>query len=211
DYNKSTMRNPDYVSMLTRDLYIEPVSVEAPADAAEARPLHIPKGGSAALGAYELTFTGFEMQQHANESMMSGGAMGIGAVLRLKLGQKTETITLTSFFDKGAVSETRPHRVNDTLELRFTGMNIGMENGAVSTAIFTAANPNVPAVSSVESLVVEASMKPHISLVWIGSFLIMAGAAVAMVRRRKELYAESGVEEPSTKRKRKSGSAVNAL
>jgi len=186
DYNNSTMRRPDYVSALTRDIYVDPISVEAPQQTAAQQPLHIKKGETVTLAGYDITFTKFDMQQHGNEAMMAGGAMRIAAVLQLKKGKKTEMVTVASFFDKGSVAESEPYRLNDTLELRFMGMNIDMEGGG-SRAILTVGNPATQPSTSAESLVVEASVKPFMSLVWVGAFLCVGGAGIAVVRRRKDL------------------------
>ena len=129
---------------------------------------------------------------------MSGGAMRIGAVLEVTRNRKTETTTISSYFEQGSILEAEPYRLNDTLEIRFLGMNIDMEEGG-STAILSTRNPNVVPESSVETLVVEASVKPFISLVWIGSFLAMLGAAIAVVRRRIELTTHPVTLPASTK------------
>ncbi len=187
DYNNSTMRTPDYVTMLTKDIYLEPISVDVPEQAPVERPVHLRKGQTDQVGPFAVTFRKFEMQQHANESMMAGAGMRIGAVLEIREGKKKgKTVTVISSFEAGSVAEMQPYRVNDTLEIRFVGMNIDTEGGG-STVILSTANPAAPVQQGVESLVVEASVKPFMSLVWLGAFVSMAGVAVAVVRRKRDL------------------------
>jgi len=133
--------------------------------------------------------------------------MRIGAVLDLAQGKTSEQIVVNSFFDQGAISQADQYTVNDTLAIRFLGMNIDMENKG-SVVILGLSNPSVPQMSSVESLVVEASVKPFISLVWIGSFLALAGAAIAIMRRKIEL--ETQPMKDQVRKKKGATEALNA-
>ena len=43
------------------------------------------------------------------------------------------------------------------------------------------------------TVVFEVSNKPFVSLLWIGSILLLAGAAIAVIRRAQEAQARAGV------------------
>jgi hypothetical protein len=182
------MRNPDYASFFTKDVYVEPVSVEAPQEAKNEKMLHLKKGASQDIGGgTTVTFKKFEMQSHATENMTSGGAMGIGVVLDVTKGKSTRTVTVLSSFDQGVVAEATPLELDPHTVVRFLGMNIGM-TGEGSTVILSVTDPSMPVQPPTsELLVVEASIKPLISCVWVGSFLALLGAGIAIVRRRREM------------------------
>jgi len=73
------------------------------------------------------------------------------------------------------------------------GMNVDMTT-RVSTVILQATAPGAVQIASKETLVVEASVKPFISLVWLGTVICLAGVAVALIRRQRDLRA---IKEPN--------------
>lgn len=186
DYNNSIMRNPDYVSFLTKDFYVEPVSLEPGKHDGRGQMVQVAKGGTVDVAGYRVTFERFEMQPHADGmAPQAAGGMTIGAVLKVVKGRQTRTVTPVSVFAEGEARSTKGASLDDQTEVRLIGMNIGM-SGEGSTIVLEATAPGATAVMTPETLVVEASIKPFISLVWIGTIVCFAGVALAMVRRRLE-------------------------
>ncbi|MEK6650795.1 MAG: cytochrome c-type biogenesis CcmF C-terminal domain-containing protein, partial [Bacteroidota bacterium] len=184
EYNNSIMRNPDYVSFLTKDFYVEPVSLEAPQRSSHGSTAQVVKGKTAEVAGYTVTFERFEMQPH-DAANSPQGSMTIGAVLTVKKGKQVWTLTPISVFANGEVQKATGISLEAGTELRLVGMNIDM-TGAGSNITLEATTPGAALGMKPETLVVEASVKPFIALVWIGSLFCFIGAGIALVRRRTE-------------------------
>ena len=184
DYNNSVMRNPDYVSFLTKDFYLEPVSLEVEQRLSEGVKTNVVKGQSVLIAGYTVTFDRFEMQPHDAASTPEG-SMTIGAKLTVTKGKQTRSLTPISVFAQGQVQRATGVSLEEGMELRLMGMNIDM-TGAGSSITVEAATPGAVTSVKPETLVAEVSIKPFISLVWFGTIVCFAGVALATVRRRLE-------------------------
>lgn len=184
EYNNSVNRNPDYVSSLTKDFYLEPVSFDPEQRQAQGETAQVIKGQSATIAGYAVTFERFEMQPH-DAAAAPAGSMTIGAKLTVKKGSKSRSMTPISVFSQGEVQKATGVALEEGLELRLSGMNIDMAGGGSSITLEAIA-PGVVTAVKPETLVVEVSVKPFISLVWFGTILCFVGVALAMVRRRLE-------------------------
>jgi hypothetical protein len=185
-YNNSLMREPDYKSSWNGDFYLEPVALESQNVHADHESQHLAKGESVNIGERSVTFLRFEMNQHDNNSAMSPDGVTIGAVLEVKQGKNRETLVVPSLFRQGSAPEPTMVATKDkTLQFRFLGMNVDMETKQ-STVELSIEDPATPQHSeSKDVLVVEASLKPFMSLVWIAAILVMAGLTLALVQSRK--------------------------
>ena len=188
--DQGMMRNPDIVSMLTRDLYLSPVSLDQPD--AHANHDHerytLSKGQTVSLGSVNVTFVRFDMNAHAAKVMQeSGQGMAIGTVLQLTDGKKSETVVPAVYYSEGNEPKYTPSAstlINGNVQL--VSMNVGGEREPSTVTVQVhRANESV-APSSPESLVVEASIKPYINLLWGGTVIMIAGFFLAIVKRAKE-------------------------
>jgi cytochrome c-type biogenesis protein CcmF len=188
------MRNPDIASFLTKDVYISPVSLDQPASDAEHdghdhenEMYTIPKGETVSLGAVKAKFVKFDMNAHSNDAMMSGGqGMAIGSVLELTDGATSETITPVAHYGTNGepTYESSPSKlINGHIQL--VSMNVGM-GGSKSTITVKVQRTHASAPAP-ETLVVEASIKPYINLLWGGTVVMIAGFILAMFKRAKEV------------------------
>jgi cytochrome c-type biogenesis protein CcmF len=179
------MRNPDIATSVMRDIYISPVSLnEASHNHAESYTL--PKGETVSMGKVTARFVRFDMGSHANQGGMTGdGGMTIGSVLELTDGRDTETIIPTAVYQSGGDPEYPPSssRLMNTT-VRLVAMNVGVDQGA-STVTVEVDRPH-DAAEPGETLVVEASVKPFVNLLWAGTIVMFAGFLFATVRRAKE-------------------------
>jgi cytochrome c-type biogenesis protein CcmF len=177
--SQGQMRNPDIASYLTRDLYLSPVSVESGVSGDE---VEIVKGETADLGRARLTFVRFEMGEHAGESASVDG-MKVGAVVEIADGTRRETITPVLVYRPGQPphSEPLPSMILQGT-VRLTAIGVGQGS---SGATFVVERSGAPG-SAAEVLVVEASLKPWIVLVWAGMGLMTIGFVMAILKRMKE-------------------------
>lgn len=185
-YNNSLMREPDYVSFWSGDFYLEPVALESQDVHAGHEPRRLAKGETVKVGEKSVTFLRFEMNQHGNEKTMGQDGFTIGAVLEVKAGKKVETLTVPSVFRQGSAPEPTTVATKDkSMEFQFVGMNIDMETKQ-STVDLSIEEPGTHVhTETTQVLVLEASLKPFISLVWIAAVLVIGGLGIALVQSRK--------------------------
>ncbi|MGB2960210.1 MAG: cytochrome c biogenesis protein CcsA [Bacteroidota bacterium] len=179
---QGVMRNPDILSFLTHDVYISPLSLERGDDTHGGREVHtIAKGQTVSVGDVKVTFTGFDMNQHG----MATGEMTIGSVLKLERETESETITpMMVHRPDGEVQhrDAKSRLLNAGIQLM--SMNVG-GGGSHSTITVGVLRPG-DSPSQEEALIVEASIKPFINLLWAGTGLMMIGFVLSILKRSKE-------------------------
>ncbi|MBI5463875.1 MAG: cytochrome c biogenesis protein CcsA [Ignavibacteriales bacterium] len=195
-YNNSLMRTPDYINMWTKDFYIEPVSVERqqPQARAHGTTIDLEKGRSLKVGDMTVSFLRFDMAAHGMQQAENGFA--VGAVLEVKRGNTSKQVTPVAIVRNGIMTEYRNAMLDETIGFQLLNMNIDMQTKRSSVEISIIGMNGSPATYPlVELLVVEASLKPYISLVWIGSVLMIVGASIAMMRRRNAVVQSSAAHD----------------
>jgi cytochrome c-type biogenesis protein CcmF len=180
------MRNPDIASSLTRDVYISPLNVEQGDHDHGAREVHtIAKGQTLSVGDVSVTFTRFDMEQHGMEMGGTGSGMSVGSVLQLERETESETITPTLFQRQNGKAQ---HRNAESrllnADIQLMSMSIA-GGGSHSTITIGVLRPGDSSPQQ-ESLLVEASIKPFINLLWGGTILMMIGFVLSMLKRSKE-------------------------
>ncbi len=180
------MRNPAIETFPTRDFYLSPVSLEQPEPNAGGEVATLKKGETHAFGTVRATFVKFDMGSHGKSSMTGGGGMmSVGTVLELASGSQHETIVPTAVYGQGGAPTYAP--VPSKLlnaEVRLLGMNVDMstKESAVTIEVMRPGSDPAPA----ESLMVEASIKPYMNLVWAGTLLLFVGIVVSLLQRKRE-------------------------
>jgi cytochrome c-type biogenesis protein CcmF len=191
-YNNSLMRNPDYISYLTNDFYIEPVSLEEGSDAAEQNVLVLPKGEPVLFGPIQITFKQFDLGSHKGSGMMGGAsdAMTIGAVLEIKTEKDIQTIIpVTTFKMQGKPEMKTGYLKSGIMGFQLISMNVATTKGGKSTVhvnVVGLGNMDHGSAQKPEILIAEVSRKPFMSFIWIAALLIVLGLLVAMLRRLKQ-------------------------
>lgn len=195
-YNNSLMREPDYVSLWSGDFYLEPVALESQDAHAGHEPRHLAKGETATVGTRSVTFVRFAMNQHGDEKALSQDGFTIGAVIEIRHGKNVETLTVPSLFRQGSAPEPTTVATKDkALEFRFVGMNIDMETKKSTVELSIEEPGSHVHTETTQVLIVEASLKPFISLVWIAAILVVAGLGLALVQSRKQSVALPAINE----------------
>ncbi len=188
-FNEGLMRNPDIVNLITKDFYVAPLSLEQNKDGKSgAQKINLKKNVTEKVGDLEITFLGFDFPVMEKAGMLEGREMKIGATLLVKrYGSKPAQVVPAKLFgengesDQAAVFEDRHRFV-------ITTMNPDKDNTGNSTVEIGYTDLMLPAneAASGDILVVEASTKPYINLVWSGVIILMVGFVVTIVRRAQE-------------------------
>jgi cytochrome c-type biogenesis protein CcmF len=188
DYNNSLMRNPDYAAFLTRDFYIEPVSLEevaTPSGVGGGSTLQMKKGESKPLGDALVTFLRFDTNHKGMEATLGAGSFPVGIVLQIKRGSKTEEVVPVTVYRGAEKLETRKATTKDgAVGFELIAMNIGTRSipSTIELSVTGSAVPAPPVIKS-QLLVVEASLKPFMSVVWAGAVFILFGLVVSLTTK----------------------------
>jgi cytochrome c-type biogenesis protein CcmF len=187
-YNNSVMRNPDYASFITGDFYLEPVSVEevaANTDTRAENTVQLKKGESRTIGDVEVTFLRFQMNQQAAQSMTGSGGFAVGAVLEVRRGKRTEEVLPVAVYKAGQRSQSQIVKTKDGLVgFELLGMNVDAETRMSTIQVgITGLRGQVPVAQKSEVLIVEASVKPFIGLVWTGAVLMISGLVISLLAK----------------------------
>jgi cytochrome c-type biogenesis protein CcmF len=140
------------------------------------------KGETADLGRVRLTFVRFQMGEHAGAPASVDG-MKVGAVLEITDGTLRETLTPVLVYRQGQAPHSEP-LPSTILQGSVRLVTIGVGQGS-SGATFVVERSGAPG-SAAEVLVVEASLKPWIVLVWAGMAFMTIGFVMAILKRMKE-------------------------
>ncbi len=186
-YTQSVLRNPDVKNMYTKDFYIAPMSLESAEEHPE-QTVSLLKGETKDVGnGMSIKFLEYNFNDADKAKMLEGGGFTIGARIEVSSNGKTEVVeplmkggtsagpTFTAVKTSFAsvifkISRMKPNRedpAQSMVELTYTDMGDGHQGKG-------------------ETLVVEASVKPMINLVWAGTVTLIIGFIVTIIRRVQE-------------------------
>jgi len=185
DYSKGIMRNPDIANLWTKDFYVSPVSLETPEDG-NSKNVTLIKEKPEQIGDSKVTFKGFDFNDEERGKMMEGKDFVIGANLLVEKNGKKQAVVARMKNSGGKVS----YEPASSGELKLTIVRIqpnsdDPERSSVELSVETIGS-SAAAEKKPETLLVEASIKPYINLLWIGTFTILVGFIMAIIRRGKE-------------------------
>ncbi len=192
-YNEGmVIRNPDILNLITKDFYIAPLSLEQKKDASKGSldNVLLKKGETKKVGDIEIEFVDFDFPVMEKAAMLEGKEVKIGARLNVsKYGERTQEITPSKLINNGQQSDA-PARFKDQLEFTIVSMHPDKEAPMNSTVTIGVANLKAVHAQQENSegdvLVVEASLKPYINLVWCGVIILLLGFIITIVRRSQE-------------------------
>jgi len=181
------MRNPDIKSFITRDLYLSPVSLEQSggSNGEAGERVSIKRGETVDIQGVQTKFVEFDMGKHGMEAMTGGGGVQVGSVLALSSSQGKETVTPVAVYDQQGGTTYQPAESKLLgAKIQLVSMNVQMGSDQ-STVTLEVLRPNSQS-SPREVLMVEASIKPFMNLVWSGAILLFLGLIISMLRRKQE-------------------------
>jgi cytochrome c-type biogenesis protein CcmF len=185
-YTNSLMRHPDILNLVTRDIYVSPLSVEEPGDN-KGTSYTFQKGESKDVGNVSVKFVDFDFSDEQKGKMLEGGGFQIGAKLEVTKDGKSETIEPMMRGKMGEFTYEPTKGALSGLEFTIAKVQPNKEDPSQSRVEISV---NDPASASnkpkVETLVVEASIKPFINLVWMGTVTLLIGMILTIMRRVEE-------------------------
>jgi len=194
--NGQLFRKPAILRRLTGDLYISPEEINSHAGT---EALELPKGTPVDWHGSTLTFERFGMGGGDHEEM------SVSALVQLARDGQTESLVLPLRMYGGKMQGVAVQSQLAT-ELSFTLGGMSVEQGVIRVGAEDASAPGAG------YMLVEASKKPLINLLWFGAILIFVGCVIAFVRRSVDrlLDESTAVHQAKGTRAQRQSSAVPA-
>ncbi|MFZ1323175.1 MAG: cytochrome c-type biogenesis CcmF C-terminal domain-containing protein [Ignavibacteria bacterium] len=180
DYSEGIMKNPDIANLVTKDIYLEPISLETPEPYSAEDVVSLSKGSEKEIKGVNVKFIEFDQSKFNQESMTKGEENILGAKLEITMDGKTEELIVEQYFSKGQ-TQNIPAKIesNDKFTFYLTKISIAGESG-VDIAI---AEDHQHSSHSAETLILTASIKPFINLVWGGTIIMALGFFASLMSR----------------------------
>jgi len=145
------------------------------------RTVVLAKGESLDYKGINIAFDDFDMSDFDPEA----GKINFGVVFNVEVDGQTIEVIPTYRGGMGGEPVITPAVVPGTGGMTLSPGRIDAEGGTVQLQVYDPAL--APEGATPSSLVIDVSTKPLISLVWIGTILIMIGITMAIVLRRKDI------------------------
>jgi cytochrome c-type biogenesis protein CcmF len=189
EFNNSLVREPAILTLLTKDIYLSPLGYD---EGGQTQSQHshnhisLEKEGSTEFDGAKITFVRFNMAPETMQLMSEGKDFQMGAVLEIeKDNKKTETELLRKQTD-GKIEFTSFESKELNLKIDLENLSAGVIEIALSSLDGSDNQTAIVQKEGNEILSVTASIKPFVSLVWAGVFIMVIGFFIAMTRRLKE-------------------------
>lgn len=188
-FTKSLMRHPDILNMYTKDFYISPLSVESPEDGS-GQSISMSKGETKQVDSVSITFVDFDFNDTEKGKMVTGADVTIGVLLDVTRSGQTVRL-VPQMKRKGTEMTYIPAALGEhSLEFSITRMMPNREDPSKSQVEISVKNTSASSKKpTTETLIVEASIKPFINLVWMGTITLIVGFVLTIIRRVKDARA----------------------
>ena len=190
NFTQSLMRHPDLINFLDRDFYVAPMSLEDASGASKEEVLSFERNKPRSVGGLSVTFRSFDMKDANREAMLEGKPFEIKLQLDVQEGATTRQIGLSMKAAGGSVefpTTSYADRTGASYEFRIGKLRPDQDETAVpSVELIVRTLPDPTKKTKDETLVIEASVKPYINLVWVGTVTLVVGFLLTIVRRVQE-------------------------
>ena len=188
EYSEGVMKNPDIANLLTKDLYLSPMSLEEPNTIKQEDMHSFKKGEEIQVGEMKVKFVDFDRSKFNRDEMTTGKQNVMGAELEVTLDGKTEkVIAEQEISDQGTVPVPVMMKSSDKYSFNLIKLSVAGE----STIDIAIIDESMPKNTSPETLVLTASIKPFINLVWAGTIVMVVGFFLAIMVRYRRMKSET--------------------
>ncbi len=185
EYNNSLMREPAILNLFSKDIYLAPLGYdEGRDDHSHGDVIKLEKGITTEYQNIKITFNKFDILPETMQLMQEGKDFQMGALLTIDANGKKEEFELLrkSVSDQAVFTEYISENAGIKLQLN----NLTAEMIEVSINPVNDTHDHSVEKPKEEVLFVTASIKPYISLVWIGVVVMVLGFFIAVGKRLKE-------------------------
>lgn len=176
EYTKSYMLSPHVNMSFDKDIYISPISY-IPAKNNDSKQIQLLKNNSTTIDGVKIAFTKFITGQHADGSTMTVKADLTVSVNRND-NEKQYSVQPAMWMEDGKIR-------SDEVEIPETNHKIRLEHVDANSGSVTllVSSPSAALGKSKPMMAVEISEKPFISILWIGTLIMILGVAMALYDR----------------------------
>ncbi|HAX49174.1 MAG TPA: cytochrome c-type biogenesis CcmF C-terminal domain-containing protein [Ignavibacteria bacterium] len=190
EYSEGIMKNPDIANLVTRDLYLSPMALEEPGQFTPNDMHSFKKGEEKDINGMKVKFVDFDRTKFNRDEMESGKLNVMGAEFEVTIDGKTEKIIAEQeISNNGANPLPVKPAGNDKYTFYFTKMSVETE-ATVELAVIDEEKME-HSHGAPETLILTASVKPFINLVWGGTIIMVIGFYLSLLTRHRRIKAET--------------------
>ncbi len=179
DFNNELMREPSILNLLTKDIYITPLSYNNEVE--NGKRLSLVKGKPKLMNGVSITFVDFQRDPEMIKRMAEGSPFEIGASIKVTRDDKSFTV-VPKYIVNGTKEKPVPVEIPElNLKISLAAINAAGSVDVIVSDLNTSAN-----VGSKEYLEAEVSIKPFVGLLWLGVLVITFGFLIAVFKRTGE-------------------------
>lgn len=191
-FNEGVIKNPDIANFVTRDIYLSPMGLVEPEIFGEEDVFEFKKGETKKIGGLDIEFIDFDFGgiTMGGQEVQSGN-FTVGAKIKVSDGKFTETILpKIKYTDGNPEYQVAGMSGKEHIRIYLAKMNVtnpGQKDGATASIAVVNTNEKQDTQAGTESLVITASIKPFINILWAGTVIMVLGFFISIIKRRKEL------------------------
>ena len=189
DYSQGVMKNPDIANLGTKDVYLSPMSLVEPSDYTKDDEITLNKGEEKEFKGLHIKFVDFDRTKFNRDAMQSGKENIMGAQIEMTDGNKKETIIAQEKIAEGNEEPVPVSSKDEHYAFYLSKVSVSGESSITVTVV----DATQPKNQEPETLVLTASIKPFINLVWGGTIVMVLGFFFSMVNRLKKLKEENKI------------------
>lgn len=191
DYSQGVMKNPDIANLVIKDIYLSPMSLEESSDYTKDDIVKMNKGDEKDFNGMKIKFVDFDRSKFNRDAMQSGKEQIMGAELEVTIGKDKETVIAQQKISGGEQQSIPVQSKDGKYTFYLDKMSVAGES-SIDLAIVdgTKTREKEP-----ETLVLTASIKPFINLVWGGTIVMVLGFFFSLVNRLKKLKGDEKIPD----------------
>ena len=186
EFNNSLMRIPAILTLPTQDFYISPIGYDEGTASANknVKTISLKKGGTTEFNGAQISFKSFNLGVETMAAMQEGRDFQMGALLKLEKNDKELEFELLRKSVGGKIEFTS--FVSQENDINIDLVNLSADKIEIALSKLNDNSDDHSSHIKQEILTVSASVKPFISLVWIGIAVMVFGFFISVTRRLRE-------------------------
>ena len=186
DYSEGVMKNPDIANLFVKDLYLSPMSLEVAGDFSPQDMGTFKKGEEVTLHGMKIRFMDVDMTKFNREALDDGNKENImGALLEVTTPDgNIHQLTAEQKFTPNGM-ENIPIKLGPYDPYTFYLLKMSVSEETVME--LAVVDESKPQEEMPETLILTASIKPFINLVWGGTIVMVLGFYFSLLSRYRKL------------------------
>ncbi len=174
------MREPSVINFLDKDIYISPISYnDGSKKTVPGKMIELNKGETKEIDGISIHFVDFDLPDNFVEKMMNNEEMMLGVKLKVKINGKEFSADPKQKINNGVRTDF-PAELSNGETIKIVSLNAA---GNVKLKLIP---KDANAITPRQVLSADISIKPFVSLVWIGVLIMGLGFVLSIVYRIKD-------------------------